>query len=338
VSGRVVVTVALAGAIALAGVQVRTNGALFPRLQFNGEMSNFMLMGAELDVQATVTSKTRDLFSAVLQLNAGTTMPGWTSGFHFGQAYAVIPLGLARPSVRVGQAVIPFGLMADYDVHNQIIQTSFARTVGLRLDPGIGILGTLGATGYWLQVSNGSGPFAMDGDRDKVTAARIAPTFLAGDAELTVGLSGLVGVLPYWPVDSLPRMADGPTAFARKFRVAIDNTTDWGPLTLRFEGVAGRDSSLAGPAGLGYYAEARWALGWPVELIAKHDGWHQQEAGAWRSARSLGLGTTLRLPELTGLDLQVVYEREFGKTGEHGGHGGNDGQDWSVSTQLTVVF
>ncbi|MFO7675050.1 MAG: hypothetical protein R6X12_01850 [bacterium] len=335
---RIVVAVALAGAVAIGGVQVRTNGALYPWFRFDGAMNSFMLMGAELDVQATVTSATRDLFSVALQLNAGTAMPGWTSSFHFGEAYAVIPLGLSRPSVRVGQAVIPFGLMADYDVHNQIIQTSFARTVGLRLDAGIGILGTLGPTGYWLQVSNGSGPFAMDGDRDKVITTRIAPTFLAGDAELTVGLSGLVGVLPYWPMDSLPRMADGPTAFARKFRLGLDNTTDWGPVTLRLEGVAGRDSSLAGPAGFGYYAEARWALGWPVELIAKYDGWHQQEAGAWRSARSLGLGTTLRLPELTGLDLQVVYDHEFGKIGGHGGHGGNDGQDWSASTQLTVLF
>jgi hypothetical protein len=115
-------------------------------------------------------------------------------GFHFGEAYVMVPLGLRLPTIRVGQAVIPFGLLADYDTHTQIIQTQYARTLGLRLDPGIGFQGDLGKTAYALWVSNGTGPYLMDNNRNKVVTARIAPKFMLGNAEMTWGVSGLAGV------------------------------------------------------------------------------------------------------------------------------------------------
>ena len=171
--------------------------------------NGFELMGAEGNIQAQVTGATRDILTALIQVRAGGAMSGWTSGFHFGEAYALFPLGLSLPTIRVGQAVIPFGLLADYDIHTQIIQTPFAKTLGLRLDPGLGVLGVLGHTDYHLWLSNGNGPDMMDNDKGKVFTARVAPRFLLGDADVTLGLSGLYGSLPYWSLDSLAKMDEG---------------------------------------------------------------------------------------------------------------------------------
>ena len=128
-------------------------------------------------------------------------------------------------------------LPEDRDVHAQPVQTPFARTLGQRLDPGLGVLGVLGHTDYRLWLSNGNGPDMMDNDKGKVFTARVAPRFLLGDAEMTLGLSGLVGSLPYWSLDSLEKMDEGPRSYELKNRLGLDNTTDCGPLTLSRSGI-----------------------------------------------------------------------------------------------------
>jgi len=320
-------TLLLAG-IAVAAVRVDVNGGLYPRFLVSAKKSSFFLMGAEATVRAQVTSRTRDILTAAVQLTAGSAMQGWTTGFHFGEAYVLFPTGLRLPTIRIGQAVIPFGLMADYDIHSQIVQTSFARSLGLRLDPGIGILGSLGPADYWLWVSNGNGPYVMDNDVDKVITTRIAPTFLLGDAEVTAGLSGLFGSLPHWSLDSLSAMVSGPRDYAAKYRLGLDNTTDWGPLTLRLEGIIGKDSTLSHPLVFGYYGEARYSFAYWIQALGKYDGWHT-EAG---SARNLGAGVNLRLPDVSMVEFQVLYQIDFLNTGAH------DEQDWSIVSQVAVSF
>ncbi len=315
-------------AVAAAGVRVDVTGGIYPRFRVDATKSSFFLMGAEATVRAQVTSRTRDIMTAVVQLAAGSSMPGWTRAFHFGEAYALVPVGFRWPTVRIGQAVIPFGLMADYDIHSQIVQTSFARVLGLRLDPGAGVLGSLGPADYWLWVSNGNGPFVMDNDGNKVMTTRIAPTFLLGNAEVTAGLSGLVGSLPYWSLDSLKTMTAGPRDYAMKYRLGLDNTTDWGPLTIRLEGVAGKDSTMSGPPVYGYYAEVRYSFAYWLQALGKYDGWHTGEG----SARNFGVGFNLRPPNVSVLDFQMVYQVDYLNTGA------TDDKDWSVVSQVTVSF
>ena len=115
-------------------------------------------MGAEAEITARVSSKTRDIVTVAFQLWAQPDMRDWTMGYHFGLAYAVVPLGLRLPQVKVGQAVIPFGLLADYDTHTQIVQTPFAKTLSQRIDLGAGLQGSIAQTAYALWVSNGHGP------------------------------------------------------------------------------------------------------------------------------------------------------------------------------------
>jgi hypothetical protein len=319
--------VVLAG-LSLGGVQVDVGGGIYPRFMVDAQKSSFFLMGAEANVRAQVTSRTRDILTAAVQVAAGSAMQGWTRGFHFGEAYVLVPTGLRLPTVLIGQAVIPFGLMADYDIHTQIVQTSFARSLGLRLDPGIGVLGSLGPADYWLWVSNGNGPYVMDNDVDKVITTRIAPTFLLGDAEVTAGLSGLIGSLPHWSLDSLSAMMSGPRAYAKKYRLGLDNTTDWGPLTLRLEGIIGKDSTFSHPAVFGYYGEARYSFARWIEALGKYDGWH---AGVG-SARNLGVGLNLSHPDVSMVNFQVVYQVDFLDTGA------SNEQNWSVVSQVAVSF
>jgi hypothetical protein len=253
-------------------------------------------------------------------------MSGWTSGFHFGQAYAVVPLGLRWPSLKVGQAVVPFGLLADYDVHAQIIQTPYARTIGLRLDPGAGFEGVLGPTAYSFWVSNGNGPDAMDQDNDKVITARIAPRFLFGNSELAVGLSSLVGNLPSWPLESLGQMAGGPRSHTKKYRLGLDNTTDWGPLTIRLEAVVGKDSSLSQPLVSSGFAEVRYALtGW-LEPVVKYDE-YRPAAGRYRS---IGAGVNFYPPGVSVFQLQTLFEKSWLVAG------GTNESHWHVTAQLAV--
>ena len=327
-SSRGFIALLLAVGFSLAGTSVRLGGALYPRFMYDQMGSSFELMGAEGNIQAQVTSDTRDIVTALIQVRAGGAMSGWTSGFHFGQAYALFPLGLSRPTIKVGQAVIPFGLLADYDIHTQIIQTPFARTLGLRLDPGLGVLGVLGQLDYRLWLSNGNGPDMMDNDRGKVVTARVAPRFLLGDADVTLGLSGLAGSLPYWSLDSLPQMDEGPRSYRVKYRLGLDNTTDWGPLTLRLEGVAGKDSTLSQRPVFGYYGEARYAVTRWLEPMLAYDGFHTGEG----SARTLSVGLNYYPPDISAFEIQTAYQWNLLNTATQ------NTEEWHVIAQVVVRF
>jgi len=324
----VVMALAIAGS-ASAGTKVDLNGGLYPQFMADSSGTSFFLMAAEADVTARISTKTRDLATAVLQLWASAPMPDWTMGFHFGEAYVMVPLGLRLPSIRFGQAVIPFGLLADYDTHAQIVQTQYARTLGLRLDPGVGIQGDLRKTAYALWVSNGTGPYLMDNNRNKVVTARIAPKFVLGNAEMTWGVSGLAGVLPYWPVDSMRFQMWGAWHYQMKYRAALDNTTDWGPATFRLEGVMGRDSTLSGPRVYGYYAEVRYAFVNWLEALAKYDGYHVVNQG---SLRNLSGGLTVYPFKTQAIDIQLVYGEDWTKTAIR------NERSWNVTSQLSVRF
>jgi hypothetical protein len=318
----------LAGA-SVAATRVDLNGGLYPQFKFDGQRSEFMVMGAEGDITARISGKTRDIATGVIQLWAMGMTPDWTMGFHFGEAYVMIPTGLRLPIIKFGQAVIPFGLLADYDTHTQIVQTLYARSLGLRLDPGIGFQGQLGKTDYALWLSNGSGPYPEDKDWNKVLTVRVAPKFLLGDAEVTLGASGLAGVMPYWRVDSMMNMMSGPQSYRMKYRAALDNTTDWGAATFHLEGVVGKDSTWSGPLAYGYYAEGRYAfIDW-LEALVKYDGFHVAAQGV---DRTVGAGFTFYPRNLSSLNLQVIFGKEWIETMDM-----NEGS-WNVTTQLTFTF
>jgi hypothetical protein len=149
-----------------------------------------------------------------------------------------------------------------------------------------------------------------------------------GDADVTLGLSGLAGSLPYWSLDSLDEMVEGPRSYRAKYRLGLDNTTDWGPLTLRLEGVAGEDSMLAQPLVFGYYGEARYALVRWLEPMVAYDGFHTDEG----SARTLSAGLNFYPPDISAFEIQTAYQRNFLNTATQ------KMEDWHVIAQLVVRF
>jgi hypothetical protein len=314
--------------VSAAAVDIDPGLGLFSRFSVDPMGNSFELMGAEATLRAQVSTDTRDVLTAFVQVYASGVMAGmgdWVRGFHFGEAYAVFPLGLTWPAFRVGQAVVPFGLLASYDQHTEIVQTPYARFIGLRLDPGLGLQGALGDLDYALWVSNGSGPDRLDNDRNKLITARVAPTFLLGDAEANIGLSALAGSLPYWPMDSISAIPEGPRSYNLKYRLGLDNTTDWGPLRLRLEGVAGRDGSLSGNNVFGYFAEARWAVTDWLEPIVVFDGFHAEG----KSLRTLGAGLNFYPPGISAFQVQSLWQTSFPLGGEH---------DWKAAVQLAITL
>jgi hypothetical protein len=222
--------------------------------------------------------------------------------------------------------VVPFGLLADYDIHSQIVQTTYAKTLGLRLDPGLGILGGLGQLQYSVWVSNGNGPDRMDNDRNKLATARVAPRFLWGDADVSFGVSALMGSLPWWSLDSLAAFPEGPHSYRTKYRLGLDNTTDWGPSTVRLEGVVGRDSALSGATVFGYYAEVRYAFVSWLEGLAKYDGFHAKEG----RANNLSVGLNLSPAGTQAFEIQTAYSRDFLKAEAQ------SEDSWRLIAQLVV--
>jgi hypothetical protein len=177
-----------------------------------------------------------------------------------------------------------------------------------------------------------------------------------GDADVTLGLSGLAGSLPYWSLDSLAEMDEGPRSYKVKYRLGLDNTTDWGPLTLRLEGVLGRDAGQADEVRgqplearvqkfaqsttvpvFGYYGEARYAVTRWLEPMVAYDGFHTDEGEARAapkviSARTLSAGLNFYPPNISAFEIQTAYQRNFLNTATQ------NMEDWHVIAQLVVRF
>lgn len=145
---------------------------------------------------------------------------------------------------------------------------------------------------------------------------------------MTLGLSGLAGSLPYWSVDSLPEMDEGPRYYRVKYRLGLDNTTDWGPLTIRLEGVGGKDSALSQPFVFGYYGEARYAVTRWLEPMLAYDGYHTYEG----SDRTLSVGLNYYPPDISAFEIQTALQRNYLNTTTQ------DMEDWNVIAQVVVRF
>jgi len=101
-------------------------------------------------------------------------MTGRARQMHFSNAYALVNLGIGRPKVKLCQYVVPFGTLAEYDTHGIVLQTPYARTLGIRLDRGIAVEGSSSGYDYWLSLSGGDGRGSFRGGHAAV--ARVAWT------------------------------------------------------------------------------------------------------------------------------------------------------------------
>ncbi len=183
--------------------------------------------------------------------------------------------------MKVGQFVIPFGTLADYETHTRVFQSLYANSLGIRIDPGVEVDGYLGDAEYQISVTNGNGPFRSDIDGNKVVVARIVKTLQVGEDDLKVGLSALTGRLPVFSLVGDPLM-DGTSAalvnlrtseavgqndragFAEKTRYAVDIEYYRGIDLIRAEFVAGEDD---GRSANGQWIQVEHPLSYKTSLI-----------------------------------------------------------------------
>src|SRR4030043_780063 len=122
--------------IAFGRIDLRFNPAIYSRYVDNTDEtpSSFNLMAAELTITGNMSHENRDLLTVATQIYIAGTMHGWAKSMHQGIAHLNIPNGIGKPSIKIGQQVIPFGLLTWYDTHGRVFQNPYAFTIGQRID------------------------------------------------------------------------------------------------------------------------------------------------------------------------------------------------------------
>lgn len=298
--------------LAQARITTRFQEALYFRYEKGtGHHSTFDLMGSEVNVETNLSNTNRDLLTLALQVYVWGSMEGWAKAMHYGNAYAIFPLGIGKPNLKIGQQVVPFGLLADYDTHGQIFQTTYALALGERIDAGVSAFGILGPLDWWYMVSNGRGPNVMDQDENKVQTARLAIGLENATADMRFGLSLLRGVLPNFSEDPLKDMMAEPDTFLLKNRIGFD--FDLAPtfLTVRAELIGGnqgqitRIDDVTKHGVLSGYLELRLPVRYGLEAMAQYS-FFQPTLDRLDMSSDLAAGISLAPATIKNLNLQVA--------------------------------
>jgi hypothetical protein len=275
-------------------VQTATKFRLDPRyMGTNHGDSGFELMGFEAEIIAVIG----ETVDAAIQIPLASSMTGRGRGMHFGNAYFIFKGELGKPTLKIGQFVIPFGNLVDYETHTRILQTLYPYSLGVRIDPGVAVEGFLAQdTEFQIALTQGSGPFKRDLDSNKVITARVSRKMEVGDDDLRFGISALRGRLPVFSVMSDPLM-DGksarlvnigtgmlveqndPSGFADKSRYAIDFEWYRGIDLIRGELVFGNDN---GRSASGQWVQFERPLSYTTSVVGQLASW-KHFSGDWKS-------------------------------------------------------
>ncbi len=261
------------------------------------------VMQLETGLLLSVTDGESELATVLLELNAETPMTGRARQMHFSNAYALINTGTGSPRLKVGQFVVPFGTLAEYDTHDIPLQTPYARTLGIRLDRGIGIEGFSDEWDYQSAVTSGDGRHRHA--NGYALTARAARDYEFGDDFLRVGISGLVGEeMPVFPTNamSLSMGMDDMVEHRDKWRLALD--ADWlrGIDNIRAEFVFGADD---GDSVDGQWLSYNHPFSYGEDVTVQADRWRQDDG------ESYGLGAQYhrRIDDWSGV--RAAYEKRW---------------------------
>ena len=254
------------------------SGALDARTRTanTGRMGGLWINDAELDIQHNITHRGTALGNVYLQV-LSEDPPDIRRGqdIQIGAAYVTyrLPVGADFNStayVKAGQFQIPFGLLAVYDPHLQILQPLSDQSLGLRTDFGLAVSGRFyGYLNYDFSLTTGTGPNHIDVNPNRVVCFRLGRTFTTRNGVVNVGGSLLQGRLPVTDLsDDDPYAVELPPSgrvradrtvngdrFISKSRIGGDVSYGFNRVTARGEFVAGADSDQRV---LGYYAEGNY--------------------------------------------------------------------------------
>jgi len=241
-----------------------------------GRTGGVWLNTAELDIQHNISNRNTAVGNLYLQL-LSEDPPDVSHGrdIQIGEAYVTYRLPIdadfnSTAYVKAGQFQIPFGLLAVYDPHLQILQPLNAQSLGLRTDFGLAVSGRLyGYLNYDFSLTTGTGPSHIDVNPSRVVCFRLGRTFTTRNGVVNIGGSLLQGRLPNTDLTAdnpfaveLPpsgrvradRLVNGDR-FVSKSRIAGDVSYGYNRVTARGEIVAGADKDQRV---LGYYAEGNY--------------------------------------------------------------------------------
>ena len=269
----------------------------------------FRAMDAEVDMRLSLNHGGQEFAAFALEPVVATEMSGRGRQMHFSNYYGVFNFGVGKPKLRIGQFIVPFGTLAEYDTHLMVLQTPYARTLGIRMDRGLELDALRAGMDLRLSVTSGDGRGRHDGGYAAV--ARAARDYERGNDTFRLGLSALHGknmpVLETMP-DPLPMGEESaPLEWVSKDRLAAD--LDWlhGRDNIRAELVAGWDD--------GRFVNGTWVLfnhpfSYKTDLTVQGDHWRQG------SGSVVGVGAELRyrLDDVT--DLRIAGEYRQGTTDE----------------------
>jgi hypothetical protein len=231
-------------------------------------------------------------------------------------------------TLRGGQFVLPFGLIAVYDTPLQPIQPLYEKALGLRVDTGLMLEGDYGPYHYAGSITTGAGPNRSDPDSNKVIAFRLSRQLATRIGLFQVGGSLLTGRLPKtgFETELLPSgtvipqlvavstLANSPgieraIEYVNKTRFAGDGEYRRGNLSARGEIIFGGDdderANTQDPV-WGYFAEGNYRVRPRLTLVGVTRRWNFPARP--QKATMLGGGANFTLGG--GVLLRALYEFE----------------------------
>lgn len=243
---------------------------------------------AELDLQHALTyKKTREgtFFIQVIGEDPPDQIAGNHGDVQIGEAYVTYRLPIMTQTdstayVKVGQFILPFGLLPVYDTHLQILQTLYPEAIGERIDQGVEIEGRFyGVLDYRFAVTAGVGPNHLLIDPNRVVTFRLGRIFATPYGTFNFGGSLLNGQLPITEVNPetgfAPELAPSgrilaPYGYIAKTRFGGDAQWTYRAVTARGEAVTGADSDTRV---LGYFAEGDYRFAPGLTAVVSRTYW-----------------------------------------------------------------
>lgn len=204
--------------------------------------------------------------------------------------------------LKVGQFVLPFGLVEFYDPL-QPIQPLYEKALGLRVDTGIGLEGNYALYRYSVAITTGSGPNRSDFDQDKVISFRLSRRVDTTVGRFEVGGSLLTGRGPVttFATQLPPSGTSGARNFVDKTRFAGDGQYFFGAVTIRGEVIFGGDGD---DAVWGYFAEGNLRVAPRWTAVAVRRLWNFPTKPM--SAATTGIGLNVDIGR--GVTIRTLYE------------------------------
>jgi hypothetical protein len=227
-----------------------------------GRSDSPYIQSVELDLQQPITSSHVQQGSVFVQM-IGENPPdvaqqNGVKEFAIGEAYVSYRLPILTDTdstsyLRVGQFVLPVGLMATYDTHQEIIQSLYAEGIGERTDWGAALDGRFyGVLDYNFAVTAGDGPGHLYAVPDRVVSFRLGRLLLKKYFTINIGGSLLGGRLPITEVDPvtgfppvLPPSGKLSASFGYENKTRIIGDAQWTyrNVTARGEAMSGSDTN-----------------------------------------------------------------------------------------------